>query len=404
MNISAAMAQSIVEETQRITNRNINFMDKTGRIIASIDKERIGDFHEGAWEALQTRREIVITEKDKKEGARPGVNLPVSLNNEIIGVIGITGSAEEVGQLGELIQRMTEILVKEAYLDEQMDLEYRAKESFIDEWLRGAQEDEKLFASRGWIMGINVHIPRIAAVMELLEFNSFVYQKLKSYQADVKGELEVQRLRHQIYQTIMQHFAGMPQNLVIPTGSSSYTFLLPIDPKKSYQELRNQLMYTLGAISRVISQKYGLKVAFGVGRTYGQNVRKSYKEARRAVKFTVSDTDREGILFYDQLGIESLMDELPPETRSDFIDRTLGPEVASDQTKAQLLETLRVFLETNQSVTTAAEKLFIHKNTLQYRLKKIRDMTGLDPRVFQDAVRLYTALVLSDIDKNKSGF
>jgi carbohydrate diacid regulator len=389
MQITAEFAQSIVEEMEKIIHKNINFMNHEGQIIASIDKNRIGDFHEGALEVLRTKKKVVVREEKQLKGAKPGINLPVYLNNQIIGVIGITGKEEEVSHLGEVIKKMTEILIKEAYLEQQTELERRAKETFIDEWMEGNIDNDKLFASRGWMLGINVHLPRIAIVLDLIDFHDLIYDKLKAHQVDMKGELEVQTLRRHILKTIEDYFKYDQQNIVFMSGVSKYVILLTINANKSIHRQREIIQSQIEQIIEQVKGKYLTDVVAGVGRFHPDmsGVAKSYKEAKRSVEVAKK---HKKILFYDQLGIESFIDEISQESKSDFIERILP--IKDHEEMKQLMETLEVFFQCNQSLIEAADKLFIHKNTLQYRLKKIKDLTGYDPRKFMDAVMLYVAL------------
>jgi carbohydrate diacid regulator len=64
----------------------------------------------------------------------------------------------------------------------------------------------------------------------------------------------------------------------------------------------------------------------------------------------------------------------------------------------EIIETLSCFFACNQSINKTAERLFIHKNTLQYRLIKIKEITGYDPRVFEEAVLLYLGLYFNRAD------
>lgn len=97
------------------------------------------------------------------------------------------------------------------------------------------------------------------------------------------------------------------------------------------------------------------------------------------------------LLLFKDLGIESIMHEIPEEKMDDFIQRFFPFFLDSEH--KQLVDTLRVFLEHNQSIAAASEALFIHKNTLQYRLKKMKELTGYDPRIFQDAVLYWVGLM-----------
>jgi len=395
MHITSEFAQSIVEEMEKIIQRNINFMNESGVIIASIDKSRIGSVHEGALEAVQTKKRVVITNTDIEKGVKPGINLPVFLNQQVVGVIGITGPVEEIDPFGKVIKKMTEILLKEAYLDELSDLEERAKEFFIEEWISENWDNDKLFAARGWILGINVHLPRVAILINLNDFNDFIYSKLKSTQANVEGELEIQKYRRTIQKTIESHFKYEKQDIIIPSGSSRYVLLLTIDPNLDSKTQKESIVSRLEQIRTAIKSKYRIDTSIGIGRFHAEmtGVPKSHKEAKRAAAIA-SKNNR--IEFYDQLGLESFIEEISAESRYDFIERIL--RIKEYPEMEQLLETAEAFFQSNQSINETADKLYVHKNTVQYRLKKIKELTGYDPRKFQDGVLLNVALSFYNIE------
>lgn len=396
MLVSSELAQSIVEETEKVIKLNVNFMNSDAKIIASIDRERIGDFHEGALEVIKTKKKVVIKKDSQLKGVKAGVNLPVYFKEHIVGVIGITGSEVEVGQMGEVIQKMTEILVKEAYLDQQLGLEQQAKGAYIDEWISGRWESDKLFASRGWFMEINVYLPRIVLVFDLKNFSELVYEHLKNNQLDVRGELEVQRIRQNILQTVKTYYENQKDALIVITGSSRYTVLLPVNPNEPINKQKEQIRYQIGQVQKLIFEKHGYEVDCGVSRYHEGliGITKSFKEADRAISFGRT-SEKQTIRFYDEMGLESIIGEISKETRDDFIERTL--KLNEIQKKEQLLETLQVFFQCNQSINDAANKLYIHKNTLQYRLKKVKELTGNDPRILEQAVLLYVAFVMNEI-------
>ena len=66
-----------------------------------------------------------------------------------------------------------------------------------------------------------------------------------------------------------------------------------------------------------------------------------------------------------------------------------------------LLETIRVFFRNDLSLTTTSRDLFIHRNTLSYRLEKVRDLTGLDIRNFRDATVLYILMLMHELEINE---
>ena len=94
--LDTKMAQDIVARTMRIIDTNINVMDARGRIIGSGDRERIGELHEGALLVLSQGRVVDIDDAVAKHlhGVRQGINLPLRLEGEIVGVIGLTGEPD----------------------------------------------------------------------------------------------------------------------------------------------------------------------------------------------------------------------------------------------------------------------------------------------------------------------
>ena len=90
MFISEAAACSIVREIREITGRNINIMDQDGVIVASTDPQRVGQRHAGACQVLEQGLASLVVQEDepRPDGARRGINLPICLDGQTVGVIG----------------------------------------------------------------------------------------------------------------------------------------------------------------------------------------------------------------------------------------------------------------------------------------------------------------------------
>ena len=110
------LANKIVREVRRLITENIIIINIEGVIIASTDTERIGQFHEGALRAKQ-KKTVIITKEDERrlQGVKAGMNLPLLFHDEVIGVIGITGEPENISRYGEILRKMTELLIHENY-------------------------------------------------------------------------------------------------------------------------------------------------------------------------------------------------------------------------------------------------------------------------------------------------
>ena len=170
MFISEAAALSIVREMKEITGHDINIMDGTGTIFASTDPGRVGQRHEGACQILSQKLPRLTVQEDRRPGGiRPGVNLPIQLDGETVGVIGITGTPEEVDSLGAILKRMTESMVRDARRQAQEDLLDSARQCFIERWLFSEEPDQAELELRGNMLGIDVTARWTVVILEVLE-------------------------------------------------------------------------------------------------------------------------------------------------------------------------------------------------------------------------------------------
>ena len=136
-------------------------------------------------------------------------------------------------------------------------------------------------------------------------------------------------------------------------------------------------------------------VVVGVGTvaTHLRDLAKSYKEAQIAIEVgKVFDTEKY-VINYENLGIGRLIYQLPTTLCEMFLQEVFkkNPIDALDK---ETLFTIHKFFENNLNVSETARKLFVHRNTLVYRLEKIKKLTGLDLREFDDAITFKVALMV----------
>lgn len=163
---------------------------------------------------------------------------------------------------------------------------------------------------------------------------------------------------------------------------------------------------TAKSIVDTINSELLLKVYVGIGTPVKSinDIAHSYSEARLALEIgRVFDGDKY-ILSYDELGIGRLIYQLPSKLCELFLDEIFqkeGLEVLDEET----MQTIDKFFENNLNVSETSRQLFVHRNTLVYRLDKIERLTGLDLRNFDDAVVFkVAALVRKYLLTNPSKF
>jgi carbohydrate diacid regulator len=111
--LTHASGQRVVDQLRPRLSRGLNVMDHFGRIIGSVDAARIGSIHAGAVRAIAECRTVITDTVDEAAGVKPGVNIPLLLDGQVLGIVGVTGNPAEVEPIGAIIALTMELLVNE---------------------------------------------------------------------------------------------------------------------------------------------------------------------------------------------------------------------------------------------------------------------------------------------------
>ena len=374
-------------------------MDENGIIIGSGDKKRLNQFHEGAAQVIKEGEKLEIYSKDINHlaGAKPGINLPIEHNDKIIGVVGITGEPNEVSPYGEVIKMTVEMMLQQEFLLKELHLEQQARENFIQDLISGRiGNDSDLFVSRGQIVGCDILIPRIAMILNIYQFENTAKLSLKTFNGKKEGEIYLQRLKNDVLQTVQGIFIHTPEDIVSYAGGDKFVILKTINPKNLKEALRHKIYKIAKKIKHIISQKMKFKVTIGIGE-YHKNIRglsKSFREATQALDVGTRLEGPGDIYHINDLGIGRILAEIKKETQKEMIKETLC-SIKDGKGKGMtdtLSKSLKAFFDNNLNISKTAKIIFAHRNTLLYRLRRIKEITGLDPRNFDDAIQLRIAL------------
>lgn len=185
-------------------------------------------------------------------------------------------------------------------------------------------------------------------------------------------------------------------------GSDSRNFITAVDEKSVIlvQELEENEEYEKVAdTAHMICDMMNTEAMSNVRVSYGtiipeiQQISRSYKEARMALNVGKIFYSEKYIHAYNTLGIGRLIYQLPVSLCDMFMHEVFTeqmPDTFDDET----LTTINKFFENNLNVSETARQLFVHRNTLVYRLEKLQKSTGLDIRVFEDALTFKIALMV----------
>lgn len=373
MELSDSIAREIVGELSKVTALNINIMDAEGRIIASIDPSRIGTYHAGAHRIMtQNLSELVIRNGDRLEGARPGLNYPIRIDGQSVGVLGITGEYGEIVDSARIIKRMTELLLQSAYNTEQKQFGKSVRNRYFDEWVNGdVKSITAEFVDRGRALGFDITLPRR-------------FLDCSVYAPTHDAGMEVMRAIEQAEEAAVQYVLGLNRSNIYFKAGASLVLAVTETTDEGILRVAKQLVAIVDAMP-------GIRLAVGVDAGVEPfHAAKSALHRARVANRACMRTHRWNIRFYNDLRMELIVDGMSDPAKIEYVKRLFPGYTQNEIVDAMIL--LENYYETEGSVAKTAERLYIHKNTLQYKLKKIAERTGYDPRSIRHSSLFYNAI------------
>lgn len=229
----------------------------------------------------------------------------------------------------------------------------------------------------------------------LLSFD--LHQKARELHVDIDVPRAVFYVKRQesndsgIYEVIRNMFPDKEKDFVINIDANNIVLI-----KELTEILRSDELETMAQkILNTINSETMSKVIVGLG-TVAMNIdelNNAYKEAQIALEVGKVFEEGKDVLNYDNLGIGRLIYQLPT-TLCDMFLQEVFKKGSLESLDRETLMTIQCFFENNLNVSETSRKLFVHRNTLVYRLEKIRKITGLDLREFEHAITFKVALMV----------
>ena len=379
--IEARLAQDIVDRTMRIIPFNVNVMDGRGIILGSGETSRIGELHSGALLALAQNRTVEIDAATSRtlRGVKPGVNIPLTVRGQICGVVGLTGEPDTVRQFGELVRVTAEMILEQAQLIGELQREKRYREEFVFQLIHhGATPiaDLEAWAVR---LGVNFQHPRAVVVLELTD-------------PELRPDQALSELQHCQQQLATSRpdvltAAISPRELVI---LESFATLAQRAPTAT--QARQRLQGYEAEVGKVLITP--ATMAIGVALDGIEGVALSYQSARKTLRVGRSRKPQQSTFSYYDLSLPVLLSGLGSGWQAEQLRQPLLRINAVDKRSGSLRRTLDAWFAHNGHPLATAKALHIHRNTLDYRLRQISELSGLDLANTDDRLLLYVALQL----------
>ncbi len=338
--LSRTISQRIVIEMMNVVPYNINVMDENGVIIGSGDIRRIGTIHEGAVKAINKKHIIEIYEESTS--VKPGVNEPIIINDKLIGVIGITGNPDEVRPFSKLVRVAATLLIEQSKIDEEVHNKKLNKQKFYYE-----------------------------LTYRKIDYDNSFYETAKSYGMDLtKG----------------------CQAVLVDGNIKSKDIKLLCSKYHHYSEIGDRLVFFITykdeyntLIKRLKDTKDIYKISIGPKEDF---VAISLEKAELTLEIGKKIKPSNLIYSYDEC---RLFISLAHENKEMFT--SLISSLDKSGKILELIETIQVYIEENGDINSVANKLKIHRNTLNYRLERITELTGKNPKNLLDPFELICGFV-----------
>ncbi|MBR6391466.1 MAG: helix-turn-helix domain-containing protein [Lachnospiraceae bacterium] len=190
-----------------------------------------------------------------------------------------------------------------------------------------------------------------------------------------------------------------PQNgdYITSIDENGIVLIKKLESDQGYEDIR--------AIADTIVDMMQMEAMINVRVAYGtivgelKDVSKSYKEAMMALEVGRIFYNENRVAAYNNLGIGRLIYQLPENLCHMYVEEIFGDNIPDDLDE-ETINTINKFFENSLNISETSRQLFVHRNTLVYRIEKLQKQTGLDIRLFDDALTLKIALMVVEYLKN----
>ncbi len=224
-----------------------------------------------------------------------------------------------------------------------------------------------------------------------------IYTRAKKLHIDTEVRrvvyiIETNSEKDSALETVKTLFASKTRDFVTAVDEKNIILVKEVKPNETFEEIEKVANTVLDMINSEAMSKQ-VHIAYGTVVNDIREVSKSYKEAKLALDVGKIFYSDKCIVGYSNLGIGRLIYQLPLPLCQMFI-KEIFEGTSPDELDDETLSTINKFFENSLNVSETSRQLYIHRNTLVYRLDKLQKTTGLDLRVFDDAITFKIALMV----------
>ena len=390
LNEFVQFAQKAVKAITKIMPFPISLTDVDGVIVGTSDPKRIGTIHTPSKQVIRQNKLVFFDESRNNlgENVLPGAAVPLHFDYETVGVLGIIGDPKEVEPYVLLVKNYIEMMWHDTEYQKQLTLELSHMETFIQYLLFTPQLDDEKIDEYCKMMDIPKHKTRYCIIVEFGD----------SLSANIKRTVTPDEFKSRLIHLMKSVFDAKDdicsflntERMVL--CKTCYGLTEYVNHMKKFEQNSEQFIHQLKNMAIEPSQ-----IAVGPLVSSMDRLADSYRKAEVLVQFAKKHPYGERSLSCMD---PSLLAELfyhDTVQLDDSLELLLQP-LKKDPAHAELIGNFITYMECNMNISEAAEQLYIHRNTLLYRLNKLHKLTGIPYKQFKLASMLYYYLV-----KNRVG-
>lgn len=377
--------QKIADRLVDILGKNINIMDLSGVVVASTDKDRIGTFHEAAKIAINRRDNIIITKRNIElfRGSREGINLPIIIEDEVVGVVGITGKVEDVKGYGIIVKELVELMITENRIRYEKQLHEDEERNFTIHLINEhSSKDLNFLKSKALLLGFDENVERRLIIGEINGESS-----TKNHENLITQE-SIKKIRNIIKKNSKEKV------IVIDTYDGKILMI-----KKD----ENKIESYMKEISKEVKDRCNIEIKFIIS-----DVCKNFSDYSMEFERCNSvlemndkgDINNKNIFFTSDYDFKLLLQQIPKRQKEQYLDYYEGFfHKIPDKKIDNVVETIKAYCENNMNIGLVSKKLYLHRNTVGYRIKEVEELTGINITNSFECMKIYVAILLYELNK-----
>lgn len=373
MVITEEMAQKIVATILPVVHRNVNIMNRDGIIIGTGHANRLKTFHKGALDAVLSGSAIEIypDEISCYPGALQGVNLPILLEGQIVGVVGVFGVPDEVRDTAHMVKLVTELILEQELSQREVQARSRLRDQFLEVALNHSGHDVPPKVLRlARTMGVNLEGRHCVCIADLKPFREQVLSE-----SGVTGLL-MERIGETIESQLLQQGLVQPNDMLSLRDEQLIILREIANRDEPCVTVPAWLLQVQAVLSRMCEGAISC-AAGGVAYNAAE-----YPASLAQARFCLArcSPQRPSRSIFDrELLVRYLASQAASGPAAMVLRSYRNRFETVAQERAYLRETLSALLAGNLDAGRSAEQLGIHRNSLAYRQQRIRDELDLDP-------------------------